>query len=302
MKIVFMGTPDFAVPALRRLIKEHQVVCVYTREPKMSGRGNKLNKTPVHVAAEENGIEVRTPKTLKTPEEQRKFAELKADAAVVAAYGLILPKAVLDAYPLGCLNIHASLLPRWRGAAPIQRCIEAGDKKSGITIMQIAEGLDTGDMLCKGEVAIDNDTTGEELHDKLMNIGADLISDVLADIKKYPPQKQDDNSACYAQKLEKEECLINFNSATDKLYNKIRAFSPYPGMYFEYEGERFKVLRAEKNSIIAPGGTVIRCTDELVIATADGALKITQIQRQGKRPMTTEELLRGFSFKENTIL
>lgn len=302
MKVVFMGTPDFAVPALRRLIKEHNVVCVYTREPKISGRGNKLNKTPVHIVAEEYGIEVRTPKTLRTPEEQQKFAELNADVAVVAAYGLILPKAVLEAYPLGCLNIHASLLPRWRGAAPIQRCIEAGDKKSGVTIMQIAEGLDTGDMLLKGETTIDKNMTGEELHDALMNIGADLISEVLADIKKFPPQKQDDNLACYAQKLEKEECKIDFNQPTEKLYNKIRAFNPYPAMYFEYDDERFKILQTEKVSVTAQAGTIVKGINELIIATSDGALKVLQIQRQGKRPMSSDELLRGFSFKENTIL
>ncbi len=302
MKVVFMGTPDFAVPALRRLIKEHNVVCVYTREPKISGRGNKLNKTPVHIVAEEYGIEVRTPKTLRTPEEQQKFAELNADVAVVAAYGLILPKAVLEAYPLGCLNIHASLLPRWRGAAPIQRCIEAGDKKSGVTIMQIAEGLDTGDMLLKGETTIDKNMTGEELHDALMNIGADLISEVLADIKKFPPQKQDDNLACYAQKLEKEECKVDFNQPTEKLYNKIRAFNPYPAMYFEYESERFKILQTEKVSVTAQAGTIVKGINELIIATSDGALKVLQIQRQGKRPMSSDELLRGFSFKENTIL
>lgn len=302
MNIVFMGTPDFAVPALRRLIKEHNVVCVYTREPKISGRGNKLNKTPVHLVAEENNIPVRTPKTLRSVEEQQKFADLKADVAVVAAYGLLLPQEILQAYPLGCLNIHASLLPRWRGAAPIQRCIEAGDLKSGVTIMQVAEGLDTGDMLLKGETDITETTTGEELHDKLMNIGAELISEVLSNINKYPPQKQDDNLACYAHKLEKEECRIDFNQSATQLYNKIRAFSPYPGMYFEYEGERFKVLQTEKIPQSAAAGTIINGTAELIIAAADNALKIMQIQRQGKRPMSTAELLRGFSFKENIRL
>lgn len=302
MKVVFMGTPDFAVPALRRLIKEHEVICVYTREPKISGRGNKLNKTPIHLVAEEHNIDVRTPKTLRSAEEQQKFAALKADVAVVAAYGLILPKAVLEAYPLGCLNIHASLLPRWRGAAPIQRCIEAGDGKSGVTIMQIAEGLDTGDMLLKGEIIIGESMTGGELHDKMTDMGADLISEVLRDIKKYPPQKQNDNSACYAQKLEKEECKIDFNMPTSKLYNKIRAFSPYPAMYFEYEGERFKILQAEKTVASATAGTIISANGSLIIATADGALKITVIQRQGKRPMSTEELLRGFEFKEKSVI
>ena len=302
MKVVFMGTPDFSVPALRRLIKEHKVVCVYTREPKISGRGNKLNKTPVHLVAEEYGIEVRTPKTLRTPEEQRKFADLRADVAVVAAYGLILPKAVLEAYPLGCLNLHASLLPRWRGAAPIQRCIEAGDNKSGVTIMQIAEGLDTGDMLLKGEIPVTETMTGGELHDKMTDMGADLIAEVLSDIKQYQPQKQDDALACYAQKLEKDECKINFTLPTAKLYNKIRAFSPYPAMYFEYKGERFKILQAEKATAAAPAGTIVSANGNLIIATADGALKITQIQRQGKRPMTTDELLRGFCFKEGSLI
>lgn len=302
MKVVFMGTPDFAVPAFRRLAKEHQVLCVYTREPKISGRGNKLNKTPVHLAAEEYGIEVRTPKTLRTAEEQQKFADLKADVAVVAAYGLILPNAVLKAYPLGCLNLHASLLPRWRGAAPIQRCVEAGDKQSGVTIMQIAEGLDTGDMLHKGVVAIDDNMTGGELHDKLMNLGADLISEVLANPQKYVPQKQDDSLACYAQKLEKEECKADFSMQTEALYNKIRAFNPYPAMYFEYKGERFKILQAEKLSLKALAGTIIKSSGELIVATGDGALKITQIQRQGKRPMPTEELLRGFTFEEDSFI
>lgn len=302
MKVVFMGTPDFAVPALRRLMAEHQVVCVYTREPKPAGRGNKLNKTPIHLLAEENGIEVRTPKTLRNDEEQQKFAALKADIAVIAAYGLILPKPVLEAYPLGCINIHASLLPRWRGAAPIQRAIEAGDKIGGVTIMQMAEGLDTGDMLLKGEVSITDTMTGGELHDKMATIGGDLISAVLADIKKYPPQKQDDTLSCYAPKLDKDECKIDFNTPTHTLYNKVRAFSPYPAMFFEYNGERFKVLQAEISSQQGVAGKIIAGEKELIIATSDGSLKVTQIQRQGKRPMDIAELLRGFQFNENTVL
>lgn len=300
MKVVFMGTPDFAVPALRRLMAEHQVVCVYTREPKPAGRGNKLNKTPVHLLAEENGLEVRTPKTLRNPEEQQKFAALNADIAVVAAYGLILPKPVLEAFPLGCMNIHASLLPRWRGAAPIQRAIEAGDKCGGVTIMQMAEGLDTGDMLHKGEVVIGEDMTGGELHDALAEIGADLISEVLADVKKYPPIKQDEAQTCYAQKLDKDECRIDFNQPIDVLYNKVRAFSPYPAMYFEYGGERFKILAAKKSSAQGIAGRILVGKDSLIIAARDGALEVTQIQRQGKRPMGISELLRGFSFEEGS--
>ena len=300
MKVVFMGTPDFAVPALERLIKEHNVVCVYTREPKLSGRGNKLNKTPVHLVAEANGIEVRTPKTLRNTEELQKFTELKADVAVVAAYGLILPLPVLEAYPFGCLNLHASLLPRWRGAAPIQRAIEAGDAKSGVTVMQVAEGLDTGDMLLKGEVEITSSTTGGELHDKLALQGAELISRVLSDIKSFVPQPQPQDGACYAAKIDKAECKLDFNQKADVLCRKIRAFNPYPAMFFEYGGERFKVLEAHKAEKYAPAGTIIEDNSSLLIACADGALNITQIQRQGKKLMTIGELLRGFHFAENS--
>lgn len=300
MKVVFMGTPDFAVPALERLIKEHDVVCVYTREPKLSGRGNKLNKTPVHLVAEANGIEVRTPKTLRNIDEQQNFAALKADVAVVAAYGLILPLPVLEAYPLGCLNLHASLLPRWRGAAPIQRAVEAGDAKSGVTVMQVAEGLDTGDMLLKGEVEITSTTTGGELHDKLALVGADLISAVLSDIKSFTPQPQPQDGACYAAKIDKSECKLDFNQKAEVLCRKIRAFNPYPAMFFEYGGERFKVLEAHKAEKYAPAGTIIEENNSLLIACADGALNITQIQRQGKKLMSIGELLRGFHFAENS--
>lgn len=300
MKVVFMGTPDFAVPALEKLIKEHNVVCVYTREPKLSGRGNKLNKTPVHLIAEANGIEVRTPKTLRNTEELQKFTELKADVAVVAAYGLILPLPILEAYPFGCLNLHASLLPRWRGAAPIQRAIEAGDAKSGVTVMQVAEGLDTGDMLLKGEVKITSSTTGGELHDKLALQGAELISRILSDIKSFIPQPQPQDGACYAAKIDKAECKLDFNQKADVLCRKIRAFNPYPAMFFEYGGERFKVLEAHKAEKYAPAGTIIEDNNSLLIACTDGALNITQIQRQGKKLMAIGELLRGFHFAENS--
>ena len=300
MKVVFMGTPDFAVPALEKLIKEHNVVCVYTREPKLSGRGNKLNKTPVHLIAEANGIEVRTPKTLRNTEELQKFTELKADVAVVAAYGLILPLPILEAYPFGCLNLHASLLPRWRGAAPIQRAIEAGDAKSGVTVMQVAEGLDTGDMLLKGEVEITSSTTGGELHDKLALQGAELISRILSDIKSFVPQPQPQDGACYAAKIDKAECKLDFNQKADVLCRKIRAFNPYPAMFFEYGGERFKVLEAHKAEKYAPAGTIIEDNNSLLIACTDGALNITQIQRQGKKLMTIGELLRVFHFAENS--
>ena len=302
MKIVFMGTPDFSVPALQRLTQEHDVVCVYTREPKVAGRGNLLSKTPVHLFAEQSGIEVRTPKTLKNIDEQKKFADLNADIAVVAAYGLILPKEILEAFPLGCVNIHASLLPRWRGAAPIQRAIEAGDKESGVTVMQMAEGLDTGDMLAKTVVEIKQDTTGELLHDKLSLAGADLISKVLANIKKYPPIKQDDSLSCYAQKIDKSECKINFAASSYDLCNKIRAFNPYPAVYFEYNKERFKILYAEKSSKKLSVGQIMQEDDKLFIGCENGSLEVKKMQRQGKKAMDTEELLKGFSFESGYII
>lgn len=291
-----MGTPDFSVPALRRLIAEHEVICVYTREPKPSGRGNHLNKTPVHILAQENGIEVRTPKTLKSEQEQKDFAALKADVAVVAAYGLLLPKPILEAYPLGCLNIHASLLPRWRGAAPIQRAIEAGDKESGVTIMQISEGLDTGDMLLKEYITITPSMTGGELHDALSNLGADALMKVLADINSFSAQKQNDEDACYAQKLDKAETLLDFSMTVSDLYNKIRAFTPFPAMYFEHKGERFKLLRVVPSDKKLSCGQIASDAQNLWIGCADGALQILEIQRQGRRPMTIEEFLRGFNF------
>ena len=304
MKVVFMGTPDFAVPALRAIAAEHEVVCVYTQPPREAGRGNKILKTPVNLAAEELDLPVKTPFSLKKPEAQDELRSLNADIAVVAAYGLILPKAVLDIFPKGVVNIHASLLPRWRGAAPIQRAIEAGDKKSGVTIMRVDEGLDTGDMLLKGEVEIDENTTGEILHDKLAEIGKTLILQALRNIDSLKPEKQDDSLACYAKKLEKSEAKLDFNRPADELERKIRAFNPYPGAYFEYNGERFKVFAAEvlnDNAGMEPGSLVPNDSG-LLIECNPGMLFVTEIQRQGKRAMPTEELLRGFEFVEDTIL
>ena len=296
MKIVFMGTPDFALEALKALATEHEILAVYTKEPKISGRGNKLLKTPVHMWAEEHNIEVRTPKTLRNEEEQRKFAELKADIAVVAAYGLILPQPVLDAYPLGCINIHASLLPRWRGAAPIQRSIEAGDKVSGVTIMKVAAGLDTGDMLLKGEVEITPDTTGGDLHDKLAVIGADLVMKTLREWKNIKPQVQDDALSCYAAKIEKEESVLDCELNAEVLARKIMAFSPYPAIYFEHKGERFKILRAKVADEHIEKGSIKQLGNRLFIGCNGGAVEVKEIQRQGKKAMATEELLRGYSF------
>lgn len=301
MKIVFMGTPDFAVPVLEKLIEKHQVVCVYTRAPKEAGRGKQLCKTAVHLVAEKHGIEVRTPKTMRDTCEQEKFAALKADISVVAAYGLILPKNVIEAFPKGCVNVHASLLPRWRGAAPIQRCIEAGDKQSGVTIMQVVEALDAGAMYLKGSVDITPETTGGSLHDDLAQIGAGLMLEVLDNFDNIMPQKQDERLVTYAEKLNKEEALLDFNCQAEVLERKIRAFNPFPGAYFIYNNERFKVLRAEVCAQNGAPGQILQDGKNLAIACKDGALNIIEIQRQGKKAMLVSELLRGFSFDKEII-
>ena len=302
MKIVFMGTPDFAVPVLERLIKEHEVICVYTKEPKVAGRGNKITKTPIHMLAEKHGIEVRTPKNFKNEIDVKDFCALEADISVVAAYGLILPKAIIEAFPKGCVNVHASLLPRWRGAAPIQRSIELGDDKSGVTIMQVVEALDAGAMYKKGEVEISASTTGGQLHDKLAEIGANLISDVLINFDNIVPEVQDESLVTYASKLDKEECKINFNVNADVLERKIRAFNPFPAMFFEYKNERFKVLEVSIADIRAKQGEIIEGEKSLIIGCADKSLCVKQIQRQGKKTMSIDELLRGFNFEKGYVL
>ena len=303
MKVVFMGTPEFALTALQKIAQKHDVVCVYTRAPQMAGRGKKLTKSPVHVWAEERGIEVRTPKTLRTPEAQQAYRKLKADIAVVAAYGLILPRPVIEAFPKGCINIHGSLLPRWRGAAPIQRAIEAGDHESGITIMNIVEGLDAGAMLLKGSVPITSNTTGESLHDALAEVGGDLILQVLADVDGYEAkaQEQDESLVTYAEKIDKSESKIDFSQPAETLERKIRAFNPYPAMYFEYDGERCKVLRAEVCDMTAPAGTIIEGQKALIIACGNKALSITELQRSGKKKMPIAEVLKGFQFTKKAV-
>ena len=241
MRIVFMGTPDFSVPVLEKLIDKHEVVAVYTRAPTESGRGKKINKSPIHLLAESKGIAVRTPKSLKSEDEQQWLSQLNADIAVVAAYGLLLPKAVLEMFPLGCVNVHASILPRWRGAAPIQRVIEAGDDKSGISIMQMAEELDAGDVYSQKEINITPNMTGGMLHDALSQMGADLLLKTLDNMTELSPTKQDDSLVTYAKKLDKSECLIDFSLSTEVLLRKIRAFNPYPSMYFIYENDIIKL-------------------------------------------------------------
>lgn len=296
MKIVFMGTPDFAVKALEALAARHEVVCVYTREPQEAGRGKKLTKSPVHEFAEAHGILVRTPKTLRSAEAQAELKALQADISVVAAYGLILPQAVIEAFPLGCINIHGSLLPRWRGAAPIQRAIEAGDNESGITIMKVVEKLDAGDMLLKGSVPITAETTGETLHDAMAGLGAELIVKALDNWQNLHAEPQDERLVTYAAKIDKAESRLDFSMPAEVLERKIRAFNPYPAVYFEYGGERYKILRAKVVDETDEAGAILDGAGRLVIACGDKALEVTEIQRQGKKKMPTEELLRGMNF------
>ncbi len=291
-----MGTPDFAVKALEALAARHEVVCVYTREPQEAGRGKKLTKSPVHEFAEAHGILVRTPKTLRSAEAQAELKALQADISVVAAYGLILPQAVIEAFPLGCINIHGSLLPRWRGAAPIQRAIEAGDNESGITIMKVVEKLDAGDMLLKGSVPITAETTGETLHDAMAGLGAELIVKALDNWQNLHAEPQDERLVSYAAKIDKAESRLDFSMPAEVLERKIRAFNPYPAVYFEYGGERYKILRAKVVDESGEAGAILDGAGRLVIACGDKALEVTEIQRQGKKKMPTEELLRGMNF------
>lgn len=303
LRLVFMGTPDFAASALAALIEAgHDVVCVYSQPPRPAGRGHKEKPSPVHAFADSKGIAVRTPKSLRTAEAQADFAALNADLAVVAAYGLILPKAVLDAPRLGCINIHASLLPRWRGAAPIQRAIQAGDAESGVTIMQMDEGLDTGAMLLKGVTPITAETTGASLHDALAAQGAALIVDALTKLEAnaLPATAQPVDGVTYAAKLSKDEGRLDWTRPAVELERTIRAFTPWPGAWFEKDGERFKVLAAQVISGSGTPGTVL--DDRLSVACGEGALRLITVQRAGKAAMSADALLRGYPVPKGTNL
>jgi len=296
MRLVFMGTPDFSVPLLAALIDAgHDVVCVYSQPPRKSGRGQKVNLTPVHAYAEQQGIEVRTPLSLKSDEEKSAFAALNADCAVVAAYGLILPKAVLDAPKFGCLNAHASILPRWRGAAPIQRAIEAGDDVSGVTIMQMDVGLDTGDMLLVQPVPITPCTTGETLHDDLSVESARLTLEALRAVHGgyTKPQKQPEDGVTYAKKLDKSESQIDWTQTAEEIERRIRAFTPWPGTWFALGKDRIKVIQAEVVDHTADASTRVDAHG-LVIACAEKSLKLNTVQRSGKGATDADSFLRGF--------
>jgi methionyl-tRNA formyltransferase len=301
LRIVFMGTPAFAAVALKALVDSgHEILAVYSQPPRPKGRGMGTQKSPVHMLAEEQGIAVRTPASLRNAEEAAAFAALQADVAVVAAYGLILPKAILDAPRHGCLNIHASLLPRWRGAAPIQRAIMAGDAETGVTIMQMAEGLDTGAILMKATAAIDPDMNTGALHDLLAEVGAALIVHALDDLADLTPVPQPAEGVTYAAKITKEECRIDWRRSAAELDRHIRGLSPAPGAFTDLNGERLTVLAADLVSGSGTPGTVL--DERLTIACGDGALRPTLVKRAGKRAMSAEEMLRGFAVPKGTQL
>jgi methionyl-tRNA formyltransferase len=292
MRIIYMGTPDFAVPALDALVKAgHDVVAVYSQPPRPAGRGKALRPSPVHGRAEALGIEVRTPVSLKDAGVQADFAALEADVAVVAAYGLILPRAVLDAPRHGCMNIHASLLPRWRGAAPIQRAILSGDNVTGVTIMDMEAGLDTGPMRAKHVTPIEDKTAGA-LTAELAQAGAELMIEVLDDIALHPPMAQPEDGVTYAAKIDKAESRIDFTKDAHQVEWQVRAFNPFPGAFFEYRGERFRILSGHVEHHAGTPGELL--DDSLLIGCGHDAIRPTLIQRAGKGAMTPGELLRGF--------
>jgi methionyl-tRNA formyltransferase len=299
-RIVFMGTPAFAAVALKAILDAgHDVAAVYSQPPRPKGRGMDVQKSPVHELAEERGIAVRTPASLKDDEAISAFQALSVDVAVVAAYGLILPKSILDAPRQGCLNIHASLLPRWRGAAPIQRAIMAGDSETGVTIMQMEKGLDTGPMLLSARVAIGPDTDAGGLHDMLADMGARLIVGALArdDLMATP---QPIAGVTYAAKITNEECRIDWRRGAAEIDRQIRGLSPAPGAFTTMAGERVTILAAALTNASGVPGTVL--DDQLTIACGEGAMRPTVVKRAGKRAMSAEEMLRGFAVPKGTVL
>jgi methionyl-tRNA formyltransferase len=301
LRLTFMGTPEFAVPTLRALAEHgHEIVVVYTREAKPAGRGMKLQPTPVEQEAKRLGIPVLTPTTLKTTEAAAEFRTHKADAAVVVAYGMILPKAILDTPRLGCFNLHASLLPRWRGAAPINRAIMAGDAESGVMVMKMNVGLDTGDVAMVERIAISDAMTAADLHDALAPLGADLMVRAIGALERGELQLtgQSDQGVTYAAKIEKAEARIDWNKSAHAVLRHIHGLSPFPGAWCEMpvEGEaRVKILRCELvDGSGAPGDLL---DDRLTVACKDGAVRILELQRAGKAPMKAEDFLRGTSLK-----
>ena len=300
MRIAFMGTPDFAVPTLDALVAVgHDIAAVYTQPPRPAGRGKALMPSAVHKRAEALGLPVRYPVSLRDADEQAAFAALDLDVAVVAAYGLILPMPILEAPRLGCLNVHGSLLPRWRGAAPVQRAILAGDTETGVTIMQMERGLDTGPMRLEGRVRVDHKTAGA-LTAELAQLGARLMVAVLAEPSAYPPVIQPEDGVTYAAKLDKAEARLDFTRSAAQVELQVRAFNPAPGAFFEQAGERIQILAAAMEEAHGPAGEVI--DDQLGIACGSGAIRPLIVKRAGRGAMPTPELLRGFAIPAGTRL
>lgn len=304
MRIAYMGTPDFALPALGALIDAgHDIVCVYAQPPRPAGRGQKERLSPVHAFAESKGLPVRTPQNLKDPSIQQAFTDLRLDAAVVTAYGLLLPSSILTAPRLGCLNIHASLLPRWRGAAPIQRAIEAGDSETGVTIMQMDEGLDTGAILDVRTIPIADDATAADLHDALADLGAAMIVPALTGLAdgSLTARPQPAAGTTYAKKIGKGNGRLDWTKPARALDRAIRAFTPWPGAWFTHDGARIKILHAVPLDNVkgSPGEAV---DDTLTIACGDGALRLLRVQREGRKPAAAEDFLRGFPIPKGTVL
>jgi methionyl-tRNA formyltransferase len=302
LRLIFMGTPDFAVPTLLELVAHgHDVAAVYTRAPKPGGRGMKLQPTPVEQEARRLGIAVLTPSTLKTAEALAEFRAHEADAAVVVAYGMILPQAILDAPKLGCFNLHASLLPRWRGAAPINRAIMSGDAESGVMVMKMDVGLDTGDIAMAERIAITDAMTAADLHDRLARLGADLMVRAMAALGRGTLQlaRQSEDGVTYAAKIEKAEARIDWSKPARQVLRHIHGLSPFPGAWSEIAGEaenaRIKILRCELAKGAGAPGQVL--DDHLTIACGDGAIRIVELQRAGKAPMKAAEFLRGVPVK-----
>jgi methionyl-tRNA formyltransferase len=307
LRLVFMGTPDFAVSTLAAIIGSgHDVAAVYTRAPQPAGRGMELRPSPVEHEARRFGIEVLTPKTLRLPEAQDAFRAHGVDAAVVVAYGLVLPKPILDAPPLGCFNLHASALPRWRGAAPINRAVMAGDTETAVVVMKMAEGLDTGPMAMAERIAIGPDMTAGELHDELGRLGADLMVRALGAVERGSLQltPQPEAGVTYAAKIDKSETRIDWTKPWQAVHNHCRGLSPFPGAWFELPGAgapaRIKVLRTTGGGGSGSPGTVI--DDKLTVACGDGAVRILELQRAGRQPMRAEEFLRGTALAAGTRL
>lgn len=307
MKIIFMGTPQFACPALQKVISngDHEIVAVYTQKPKQANRGMKIIKSAIHQLADNNNLHVETPTTLKNEEEQQKFQNFNADLAIVAAYGMLLPQEILDGTKHGCINIHPSKLPRWRGAAPLQRTLISGDKETEICIMQMDKGLDTGDVLISENLPLNEDVTLGELHDKCAEIGAKLTIETIDAIQNNSliATPQSDEGVTYANKLTKNDELINFENDKEIIHNQIRAISPYPGAYFKLSGKKYKIFRSkyrdfQNNEEQKPAGTIIN--DRFEIACNNGVISVLEIQKEGKKRVNIKDFLNGNKFDIGT--